>query len=474
MKLTRFNLASVVAMAALLAPPVHAQDVTLEEARAIATDAYVYGYSLITTEITRVQMTNVPAATDALRAPMGMFSNVPRYPAADYRGVSAPNADTLYSFAWLDLSEPQVFSHPDLGSRYHIFEVVDLWMSDLANSPGSRTSDGTAANYLFTGPGWSGEVPDGMTHIPVATQYMVLAGRIFADGSEADFKVVNAIQDQLKVTPLSAWGTDFTPVAAPVNESPPFSMTDKPQEVIADLGTKGYFDMMADLMCKAAPPADQDAPILAEMARIGIVPCEEFDLSALDSATQNALKDLPQEAVKKIEGNVGAMGEKVNGWIISKGLGVYGTDYLKRATVAAFGWPANRQEDAVYPYTTVDSTGATLSGANSYTLTFPKGEEPPVKGFWSITMYEVDNGWWFVPNSLNKFTVSPRDNLVANEDGSVTLYFQTQSPGPDKEANWLPAPQGDFLPMLRMYWPQEADPSIIDGSWSPPEIMKVN
>lgn len=475
MKLTQFKLAAVVtAAAALLAPGAHAQDVTSEEATKIATDAYVYGYSLMTTEITRVQMTNVPAATDALRAPMGMFSNVPRYPAADYRGVSAPNADTLYSFAWLDLSEPQVFSHPDLGSRYHIFEVVDLWMSDLANSPGSRTSDGKAANYLFTGPGWSGEVPDGMTHIPVATQYMVLAGRIFADGSEADFKVVNAIQDQLKVTPLSAWGTDFTPVAAPVSETPPFSMTDKPQEVIADLGTKGYFDMMADLMCKAAPPADQDAPILAEMAKIGIVPCEEFNLSALDSATQNALKDLPQEAVKRIEGNVGAMGEKVNGWIISKGLGEYGTDYLKRATVAAFGWPANRQEDAVYPYTTVDSTGATLSGANSYTLTFPKGEEPPVKGFWSITMYEVDNGWWFVPNSLNKFTVSPRDNLVANEDGSVTLYLQTQSPGSDKEANWLPAPKGDFIPMLRMYWPEEADPSIIVGSWSPPEIMKVN
>lgn len=464
---------SIIAGLAMAAPLAAAQDLTPDAAKKIAMDAYVYGYSLITTDVTRVQMTSVPKATDALRAPTGMFSNVPRYPSADFRGVSAPNADTLYSFAWLDLSEPQVFSHTEFGSRYHIFEVVDLWMSDLANSPGSRTADGKAANYLFTGPGWSGNVPEGMKHIPVATQYMIVAGRIFADGSEADYKTVNALQDQLKITPLSAWGKDYTPTAAPVAKSPPYSMTDNPQKVILGMGTKGYFDMMAKLMCKAAPPAGQDAPILAEMAKIGIVPCEEFDLTALDSATQNALKDLPQEAVKKIEGNVGAMGEKVNGWIISKGLGDYGTDYLKRATVAAFGWPANRQEDAVYPYTTVDSTGATLSGANSYTLTFPKGEQPPVKGFWSITMYEIDNGWWFTPNALNKFTVSPRDKLVPNEDGSVTLYFQNETPGTDKEANWLPTPKGDFVPMIRMYWPKITDPSIIDGSWSPPAVMKV-
>jgi hypothetical protein len=445
---------------------------TADDALQIAKDAYIYGYSLMTTEVTRVQMSNIDKPK-GMSAPMGLFGNVKRYPSADFRNVSAPNADTLYSFGWLDLAEPQVFSHPDLGSRYHIFEVVDLWMTDLANSPGSRTGDGKAANYLFTGPGWEGKVPDGMKHIPVATQYMVIAGRIFADGSQADYETVNALQAQLKVTPLSAWGTNYTPVAAPVNKTPGFSMTDKPQQVILDMGTKGYFDMLASLMCKAAPPAAEDAPILAKMATIGIVPCKPFDPSALDSATQAGLKDVPQQALKAIEGNVDSMGEMVNGWIISKGLGEYGTNYLKRATVSAFGWPANREEDAVYPYSKVDSTGATLNGANNYTLTFPKGEQPPVKGFWSITMYEIDNGWWFVPNVLNKFTVSPRDNLKSNADGSVTLYFQHESPGKDKESNWLPAPKGDFLPMIRMYWPQETNPSVIDGSWTPPKIIKT-
>ena len=162
------------------------------------------------------------------------------------------------------------------------------------------------------------------------------------------------------------------------------------------------------------------------------------------------------------------------GWTYTKGLGVYGTDYMKRAVVAAFGWPANVERDAVYPYTEVDSDGQKLNGANKYTLTFPKGQTPPVNGFWSITMYEIDKGWWFVPNPLSKFTVSARNDLQYNADGSLTLYFQHQSPGKDKEANWLPAPQGDFLPMMRMYWPKEGNPSILDGSWTPPQIVRVN
>jgi hypothetical protein len=146
---------------------------------------------------------------------------------------------------------------------------------------------------------------------------------------------------------------------------------------------------------------------------------------------------------------------------------------MKRAVVAAFGWPANLEQDAVYPYTEVDGDGQTLTGANNYTLTFTKDQTPPVNGFWSITMYEIDNGWWFVPNELNKFTVSARNDLKYNDDGSLTLYFQNESPGKDKEANWLPAPKGAFLPMLRMYWPKETDPSIIDGTWQPPSVKRA-
>ena len=152
---------------------------------------------------------------------MGQFINVPRYPPANVRIISAPNADTLYSMSWLDLAEPQVFSHPDMGSRFYLFEITDLWMMELPeSSPSKRTAGGQAANYLFTGPGWKGTVPAGIKHIPSATRYMIILGRIYADGTEEDYKVVNALQAQLKVTPLSAWGKPYTPVALPVEPKP--------------------------------------------------------------------------------------------------------------------------------------------------------------------------------------------------------------------------------------------------------------
>ena len=209
------------------------------------------------------------------------------------------------------------------------------------------------------------------------------------------------------------------------------------------------------------------------MAKIGIEPCKPFSLSALGAETAAALKELPQQALDYLAKNEAKMGVERNGWVFAM-VGTYGTDYLKRAVLAAFGWPANLPQDAVYPYTFVDKDGQPLTGAHKYTLTFAKGQEPPVDGFWSITMYEIDKGWWFVPNPLNKFTVSLRNNLVRNGDGSVTLYFQNELPGKDNEANWLPAPKGAFLPMLRMYWPKEKDPSILNGTWLPPQIVKVD
>src|SRR5580692_1431255 len=282
--------------------PAEAQSLTPTEAQHIAEDAYIYGYSLITTEVTRVQMSNVPKL-EGLTGPMGQFINIPKYPPADYRGVSAPNADTLYSIGWVDLSEPQVFSHPDMGSRYYLFEVVDLWMSDSKSSPSTRTANGKAANYLFTGPGWKGDVPAGMKHIPIATRYMVILGRTYADGTEQDYKTVNALQAQYKFTPLSAWGKPYTPVAPSVNQNRGFSMTNKPKTVIPGMGTEGYFNLMAKLIGGVAPPAAEDAPMLASMAKIGIVPGKPFEMSKLDPTLQAALKDIPQSALKKIEAN---------------------------------------------------------------------------------------------------------------------------------------------------------------------------
>ena len=212
-----------------------------------------------------------------------------------------------------------------------------------------------------------------MKHIPMATRYMVILGRTYADGTEQDYKAVNELQAQYKLTPLSAWGKPYTPVAPPVNPNPGFSMTAKPQEAILAMGTDGYFNLMAKLMDGIAPPAAEDAPMLASMAKIGIVPGKPFEMSKLDPAVQAALKDIPQSALKKIEANKDILGAIVNGWVVTKGLGTYGTNYMKRAVVAAFGWPANQQDDAVYPYTEVDSDGTEADGSEQIHADLPQG-----------------------------------------------------------------------------------------------------
>ncbi|MGH7117918.1 MAG: DUF1254 domain-containing protein [Acetobacteraceae bacterium] len=465
---------------ALLPSPVGAQfaDVTEplhSEAEQIGIDAYIYGYSLITTEVTRVQMTNVAKADD-LHAPIGQFINVRRYPPADYRGVSAPNADTLYSIAWLDLGpEPMVFSHPDMGDRYYLLPMYSLWMPVVA-PPGTRTTGGKAAMYLLTGPGWTGAVPTGTNQIKSPTRYMLILGRTYADGTEQDYRVVNKLQDEYKAYPLSAQGKPYTFVPPPVDPSRGFSMTEKPQQVIDTMDIAAYFNMMAHLMGSAAPAAPEDAPIVSRMAKIGLVPGQRFDLSKLSQSVQEDLKEVPKIAFRKIAALREAWGVKQNGWHIAGRTGTYGTNYLDRALIAAFGWPANLPQDAMYPYTFEEGTGQRLTGANKYTVTFAKGLTPPVDGFWSITMYIIDGGWWFYPNSLNQFTVSLRNNLKLNADGSLTLYFQNESPGADKEANWLPAPKDEFLLMLRMYWPKETEPSILPpghGTWTPPPVIRA-
>src|SRR3954451_14234098 len=287
------------------------------DAERIALNAYIYGYSLMTTEVTRVQMSNVPAL-DGLHGPMGQFINVKRYPPADYRGVSAPNADTLYSAAWLDLgAEPMVFSHPDMGDRYFLFPMYSLWMP-VVECPGARTTGAKAANFLITGPSWSGQVPAGMREIKSPTRYMLILGRTYANGTDADYAAVNALQEQYKLVPLSSFGKPFTFQAPPVDPNPGFSMTDKPQSVILGMSAEDYFNRLARLMGTVAPAGPEDAPMLARMARIGIVPGQPFDATKLGPAAREALRDLPRRALATIGAGRSSVVTEVNGWTVTK------------------------------------------------------------------------------------------------------------------------------------------------------------
>jgi hypothetical protein len=242
------------------------------------------------------------------------------------------------------------------------------------------------------------------------------------------------------------------------------------RDQVSALDVEAYFKLMTDLM-KNNPPALADAPILARMSRIGIVPGEAFDITKLEPATAAALQQVPKLAVQRIMASFASIGTLVNGWGIMLKAGVYGTDYLDRAFLTGIGLGANRPEDAVYPTSLTTADGKPYDGTNKYVMHFDKGELPPVRGFWSLTMYDAK--FFFVENPLNRYTLSQRNKLKFNTDGSVDLYLQAANPGPDKESNWLPAPEGRFIPMLRLYWPKETAPSILNGTWKPPAVQLV-
>ncbi|MGH6623294.1 MAG: DUF1254 domain-containing protein, partial [Burkholderiaceae bacterium] len=236
-----------------------------------------------------------------------------------------------------------------------------------------------------------------------------------------------------------------------------------------------YFGLLATLM-KDNPPVAADAPIIAEMAKLGLKPGQPFDMNAAEPEIQAALKTAPEDALKRIVAwfrlGVSAGDAKLqNGWSFPVVAGTYGTNYIQRAMITYFGLGANLPQDAIYPTARTDAAGQPLDGANSYVVHFEKGALPPAEAFWSITMY--DDQFFFVPNALNRYTLSTRDKLKPNADGSIDLYFSNASPGKDKEANWLPAPKGKFVLMMRMYQPREKPPSIIDGTWKVPPVTKA-
>jgi len=447
---------------------VRAADLTPAEAKAIAEEAYIYGYSLISVEMTRKVMTNV-VKPEGNRAPMGHLTNKRECPNASFRDVTAPNADTLYSNAFINVSkEPWIVSWPDMGERYYVWEFYDAWVP-VVFDPGSRTTGQKAQTYAITGPGWTGKLPEGVKELKSPTASMWILARTYSTGTPEDYKAVWALQDQYKLYPLSSWGKPYTAPAGKVD--PSIDMKRSVRDSVNALDAQQYFGWMAELM-KNNPPAKEDGPMVTKMAKIGLVPGKDFELSEFDPAVAQAIKEAPAAGWKKIVDYTKVSGKTNHGWLLNLKVGHYGTDYMARAWLSAFGIPANAPKDAVYPVGLTDADGDKLDASkHNYVIHFNYDKDlPPANGFWSLTMY--DEGYFFIPNKLNRYTLSERNKLKKNADGSIDLYLQKDNPGPDKESNWLPAPNAGFIPMFRLYWPKENPPSVLDGSWWPPAIMK--
>jgi hypothetical protein len=437
---------------------------TQDQARTIGVDAYIYFYPLILMDLTRKQLTNIDQKETG-KGPANLFVNVPAYPPADFKGVVRSNFDTLYSLAWLDLTrEPLVVSAPDTAGRYYLLPMLDMW-TDVFASPGWRTTGTKAANFLVTPPGWSGKVAEEFTRIAAPTPYVWIIGRTKTDGA-ADYDAVHKIQAGYKVTPLSRWSS--TPEPVTVKTDPTVDMKTPPMVQADTMSAGAYFTYAAELL-KIHPPHLTDQPIIAQMKHIGIEPGKSFDISRLDPDVRKGVEAAPAEAQQLMKWKVPTVARVANYWSMNTDtMGVYGNYYLKRAIVAQLGLGANLPEDAIYPLNLADETGKPLDGANQYTIHFEKGATPPVRAFWSLTLYDSDG--FQVGNALNRFAVSSWMPFLYNADGSLNIYFQADSPGKDKEANWLPAPKGPFNLTMRLYSP-EAD--ALTGKWNPPPIKRV-
>ena len=436
-----------------------------QAAHAIGVDAYVYFYPLLSMDITRKQFTNIEPGKEFGKGPMNMFVNVPEYPPADFKGVVRSNFDTLYSIAWLDLTrEPLVISAPDTDGRYYLLPMLDMW-TDVFAAPGWRTTGTKESNFLVTPPGWTGVVPEGFARIAAPTPYIWVIGRTKTDGP-ADYDAVHKIQSGYKVTPLSHWGKAAEPVAVKID--PGVDMKTPPKIQVDTMPAAKYFTDAAELL-KLHPPHSTDQPIIAQMKRIGIEPGKSFDFDKLDPAVKKGLESVPEDAQQLMTWKLATLARVVNGGSMNTDtMGVYGNYYLKRAVVSQVGLGANLPEDAIYPLNLFDDTGKPLDGASKYTLHFEKGATPPVNAFWSITLYDGEG--FQVANVLNRFAVSSYMPFKTNADGSLDLYFQNESPGKDKEANWLPAPKGAFNLTMRLYGPKSES---LTGKWNPPPVMKV-
>lgn len=428
-------------------------------------EAYLYAFPLIMMDVTQEVSTAMPTAGE-YSAPVNQFSVMTHYPDASFRAVARTGLDTLFAVAWADLDqEPLVLSVPDTQGRYYVIALMDLW-TNVFGSIGKRTTGTGAGSFLIAGPGWQGTPPANVQQVfRSPTRFVWVNGQMQADGPK-DYAVVNALQKQYKLTPLSAWGQRYTPparvkVAGGVDTQTP------PLEQVHKMEADAYFGRLARLL-KDNPPSPADAAMVEKLKTLGIESGQAFDIDAIDPIAAVELRNAMgafeklQEGVKKLKTE--------NGWIVMpKNMGNYGVDYETRAGIALVGLGAIQPQDVVYPTAFIDGDSQPLDGANRYVLHFDPGQTPPTNATWSVSMYDPQG--FYVPNAINRYNLAMWMPLRYNADGSLDLYIQAPSPGPDKEVNWLPAPaKGPFNLTVRNYWPKE---TVLDGTYQLPPISKL-
>jgi hypothetical protein len=428
----------------------------------LGASAFIFGFPLLLTTATMRRAID-PGAPPGERMAPNRFAHLPRFPDPAFRPIVGANADSLYSLAWLDLeAEPVLLHCPDTGGRSYLMPILDAW-SNVFASLGPRTTAPERQTYALVGPEWSGELPEGVRRIDAPTNVAWTIFHLHTHG-RADLDASRRIQAKLALASLHAHHDPEPPSQAIVDPraGPKLSAH-------RDVMSLGVAEFLANLAAEMGrnPPASDDAPLIEQLAEIGLRPGAPFDWASLPREVRDALAAGLEEGRKAVAAPPSPRIE--NGWqFLEDGLGTSGVDYLRRAQVANVALGMARPEDAVFPLTAKDSDGRHLNGACRYVLRFDPGSLPPVGAIWSLALYDMDQ--LFVENPLDRYAIGSRDELMFGSDGSLEVAIQ-QDPPTGSPANWLPAPDGDFNLMLHLYWPSQR---VLDGSWKIPPVQRVS
>ncbi|WP_109126673.1 DUF1254 domain-containing protein [Dyella sp. C11] len=435
------------------------------QAQAISRDAYVYGVPLVDQYKTMYAF-SVAKGTPQYKGPFNSILNIARVFTPDDTAFVTPNSDTPYTFIGLDLrAEPMVITVPKMEkNRYFVFQLLDLYTFNFAYI-GTRATGNNGGNYLIAGPEWKGGTPKGITKVFHAeTEFVSVVGRTQLFNPD-DLDNVKKIQAGYKAQPLSAFEGSAAPKPAPeIHWITPLSDEDTRTSL-------AFFNELAFLLQFCQPPHPSEVGLLHRFAQIGIKAGQPFDASAFPADVQAAMKQGMLDGQKAIDDRRASLGGKTDQLFGDRAF--LKNDYVARATGTQVGIGANSREEALYPILEKDAQGQPLDGsAHNYTLHFAKGQLPPVNAFWSITMYDLPKQL-LVKNPINRYLInSPMlPQLKTDADGGLTIYIQADSPGKDKESNWLPAPKGPFVAFMRYYWPKA---SLLNGQWKTPSIQRVN
>jgi hypothetical protein len=444
----------------------------IAETRALAEEGFLYGLPLVMNYAAIYELF-IDKTSSQYKCPMNQLFNEHRVFTYKDTSVVTPNSDTPYSMLCLDLrSEPFVLSVPAVDKdRYYSVQLCD-WNTFNYGYIGSRATGIEPGDYLIVGPDWKGETPPGIKKTFRASTQFTLAIYRTQLFDTSDLPNVEKVQAGYKAQPLSAYLHQPAPKAAPPVDFP------RIDKAMAKLN---FFDYL-DFALQFAPAAPEEQAIRAKLARIGVGPGKTFSFKDLSVEHKVEIGLGMKAGDKTVEAAAASTGKNINGWRVGGLAGgdraFYHGDWLLRAAVAQAGIYANDPAEAMYPLTRTDATGQPLDGSqHNYTLTFPAGQVPPVNAFWSVTMYDGKTQL-LIENPINRYLInSPMlPDMKKNSDGSLTLYLQKDSPGGDKESNWLPAPNGAIYLVMRLYWPRTEAPSILPpgaGTWSPPGIVQV-